>query len=1115
MTRFQTAYNQLNAAQKQAVDTVDGPLLVLAGPGTGKTQLLGMRVANILIKTDTLPQNILCLTFTESGAANMRERLSRFIGQAAYDVQIATYHEFGGSLIRRFPEYFTETRLERPIDDLGKHQIIEAIVSEMSYLNPLKQTQHHLSDLISTISELKRALLTGDDLRELAAENHSFMTLADMAIGDVLSDFTRMPSKAAVAVPLFREIEARLTSLVPAAPINDRFTPLATLATTSLNAAITDADTTDKTTPLTKWKNDWLAKNNDNQFVIDGALANKRLEALADVSEQYHDALEKQGYYDFDDMILRSISALENNDDLRYSLQERYQYLLLDEFQDTNAAQFKLVELLTDNPVHENRPNVMAVGDDDQAIYAFQGANYSNMLDFFNAYREVGIINLTENYRSHADILATAHKVASQIEARLQHHFPGLEKLLVASNSKLPKQSELSRHEFISDIAQYDWIANEIEQLIKKGQSPHDIAVLAPKHKFLEQLVAHLNQRHIPVAYEKRENILEASVIRQLLGMSKLVLAIRDSNQAVAGALWPEVLSYDFWQLPASTIWQTSWAVSDSRGTLNWSQALLENELFIRPALLLLTLAAQADTLPLEQMLDHLIGTAAITTHDERLAEASSPLRDYLLAPDPSDVTEPELFYHTLSHLAVLRAKLREHQQAADHPLVLRDLIDFVALYERSGQQMLNTSPYNQHADAVQLMTVFKAKGLEFNHVFLPSIHDDVWGETSRGGSNRLTLPANLAPVRPGATTPDERLRIFFVAITRARLGLHFTSFTSSFSGKATRRLKYMDEQETADGGHAALVLPEYAQPVIQHNDTPLSIEQLELDWRTKHFEQSDASLKDLLSERIKDYQLSPTHLNMFTDLIYGGPRAFFFNILLRFPTAPGVDGMFGTAMHETLEWVQQSRKKQAELPAISDIEAHFSANLAALQLPETTLQQLQERGHHALRAYIPARGETLQANDISEANFRNEGVFVGKAHLNGKIDRLIIDKATKRITVVDYKTGASYGAWKKDAKLHKYRQQLYGYKLLIEGSHSYRGYTVDRGILEFVEPDTNGVINSLELTFNDDELARTKQLLEAMWQKVQDLDMPDVSQYGTTLKDIERFEDDLLTSTV
>src|SRR6185437_79041 len=108
-----------------------------------------------------------------------------------------------------------------------------------------------------------------------------------------------------------------------------------------------------------------------------------RIAELANVLEAYEQTLADRGLYNFDDMILRSIHVLEKNNDLKYTLQERYQYILLDEFQDTNAAQLRLVELLTDNPANEGRPNVLAVGDDDQAIYAFQGAQYSNMLDYF------------------------------------------------------------------------------------------------------------------------------------------------------------------------------------------------------------------------------------------------------------------------------------------------------------------------------------------------------------------------------------------------------------------------------------------------------------------------------------------------------------------------------------------------------------------------------------------------------------------------------------------------------------------------------------------------------------------------------------------------------------
>jgi DNA helicase-2/ATP-dependent DNA helicase PcrA len=235
MEEFQKLYAALNTAQKRAVDAIDGPVLVVAGPGTGKTQLLSARVAQILRTTDTLPQNILCLTFTESGAQNMRDRLTRFIGKAAYDVQIGTYHAFGGDLIRRYPEYFTETRLERPVDELGKRQILTTIVDRLKYRSPLKQTRHHLGDLMTTISEVKRGLLSPDDLRTIAAANLAIVEQASKIIGTSLADYTkRLPSKLAVGEPIFGEIYGELAGLAETAGTHPPFENLAQLAAEQL-----------------------------------------------------------------------------------------------------------------------------------------------------------------------------------------------------------------------------------------------------------------------------------------------------------------------------------------------------------------------------------------------------------------------------------------------------------------------------------------------------------------------------------------------------------------------------------------------------------------------------------------------------------------------------------------------------------------------------------------------------------------------------------------------------------------------------------------------------------------------------------------------------------------
>ena len=1107
---FEKVFAGLNAAQKSAVEQIDGPLLVIAGPGTGKTQLLSARVAQILRTTDTLPQNILCLTFTESGAANMRERLTRFIGPDSYSVNISTYHAFGGDLIRRFPEYFAETRLQNPADELVKRQIVAEIVDGMSYLNPLKSTQYHLGDLIATISEVKRGLLDETSLRAIAVENALFISSSSKAVRDIFDSVAKMPTKYDKAAPYFETLLQALRDLVPEKPANKTFGPLANIAVAELEQALETAAADNSTKPLTKWKNTWLAKDSDDHFVIAGGLQNQRIEALADVFQKYQAELNARGLYDFDDMILRSLQALEKHKDLRYTLQEQYLYILLDEYQDTNAAQAKLVQLLTENPVNEGRPNVMAVGDDDQAIYAFQGAQYSNMVDFYRAYRDTQVVNLTENYRSHHDILHVAHEVADQIGARLTTHFENMSKLLAAANGSL-KSSHITRQEFLSDVAQYDGIAKQIAALIKKGISPSEIAVLAPRHKQLEPLVPYLNELDIPVRYEKREDILQAPVVRELIAMSQLVLALQSGNEAAASNLWAEILSFDFWQLPTSDIWKLSWQVADSHGELSWSKALLDNAKFREPALLFLTLAHRSETETLETMLDYLIGTLEPETHEADLSHAHSPLREYYTSAEMQKL-HPDIFYQTLSHLSVLRAKLRDHQATQEQPLTLQDFIDFVALYQAADVRMTNTSPYNQNKDAVQLMTVFKAKGLEFEHVFLPSLQDDVWGETSRASSNKLTLPANLAPIRHAGVSEDERLRILFVAITRAKVGLHLTSFQQKYSGQTTKRLKYMLEEEQGDGQFRSRILPEKSQHIVHAAEEVPGLDTLETNWRARHWQGlAELQLRDLLQERLENYQLSPTHLGTFTDMIYGGPEAFFYNTLLRFPQAPTVDGQFGNAIHETLEWLQIQLNQQGSLPPESAALKYFDAAMKRKKLAASQTDQLCERGEHALKSYLKVRGNIFKPGDKAETNFRNEGVLIGDVHMAGKVDKMEIDAEKHIITVVDYKTGKPFDRWGSDAKLHKYKRQLYCYKLLIENSRTYKGYKVEQGRLEFIEPDQNGKIYWLDLTFNEKELAETKQLLAAMWAIVKTLNFPDTANYPPTLTGIREFESDLI----
>ena len=1086
----------------EAVNQIDGPVLVIAGPGTGKTQLISTRVANILQKTDAKAHNILCLTFTESAAHEMRERLINIIGQLAYNVTISTYHAFGSELLQRFPEYFNDAPGERAIDELGIHRTIQDIIKNLPYSNSLKKSEYYIPDIVNAISDCKRALLEPSDLRNIARANQDFISKTSRLTKKILTGIARMNKKC---VPAFRRLLAESNRKSSLHYVLPGVLTLDYLWSKQLREALDTIGQRDVKS-LTAWKNAWLARDDSGDFVVSGTQTNRKLADLATVYEQYLMRLSEQSLYDYDDMILRATRGLEENRDLRFTLQEQYNYILLDEFQDTNAAQLKLVKLLCDNPLYEGRPNIMAVGDDDQAIYAFQGADYSHMLAFRDMFRDTLVINLVKNYRSHPEILHLAHGIVEQIEERLHKQLESSLSKTLSAESKVASAS-IERHEFKSDVSQYAWVAKKINQLIKGNVSPSDIAVIAPQHRYLEPIMPYLSQSNIPVRYDKRENVLDDPHIRQLLRMAELTLALHKGDVAACDSLWPEVLSYDFWQIPTATIWKLSWQAHDTRQP--WSKLLLNSKQLRKSALFFAALAGQVGIETLETMLDYLVGTLTVNI-GEKTGNYASPFYIYNFSKEHRE-HNVENFWNLLSNLTVLRQNLREYNPVPDPQLSLEDLVEFAQAHKNANLKVLNTSPYHESAEAVQVMTAYKAKGMEFAHVFVLACLDEVWGSKISTQNQHVPLPVNMQFVRYQGTDNDERLRLFFVTLTRAKEGIYLTSYTTNFANKPTTHLKYLNETE-AHGQIISPLLPDGQQQVMQDSTDVPDIKELSAYWQVRH-SQSDTikNLASLLKPRLDRYQLAPTHLNSFTDLVFSGPEHFFMNTILRFPRAPTKDGQFGNAIHETLEWANNTYQRTHKLPTQIQLIKVFRQQLRGKQLGEKDYSLLQKRGEHCLKAYVAQKLKFFRLGDAHEVNFRNQGVFVGDAHLSGKIDRLIINRKNKTVTIVDFKTGTSFDRWKSDVKLHKYKQQLYLYKLLVEGSYAYDGYRVEDAYLQFVEPNDEGKIVDLHIRFTPDEMQHTKQLIRAVWQHIKHLDFPAVDQYQQNLRGIKQFEDELI----
>lgn len=1089
---FQQAYSRLNPEQKMAVDTIDGPLLVLAGPGTGKTQLLSARVANILKQTDVAPSNILCLTFTESGASNMRKRLRSFIGEAAYEVTISTYHSFGSDLIKNYSEYFQQigldrsddVRLERPIDELSQIKIIEKIVNHLPFDNSLLSARYYLKDVVSTIGDLKAHLINPVQLNALAVDNLEQITKVQPILDDVINQSGGISSKKAERTNQYLSLFDRLSTL------NGSLIESACL---SLKNAINEAEDHKSSTPLTNWKNTWLFKDNNDRFTFTRRASSEKMLDFAFVYSQYEQALKTDALYDFNDMILRAIDVIKHNDELRFNLQERYQYILLDEFQDTNPSQFELVRRIADHPVHEGRPNIMVVGDDDQAIFAFQGASVGNIQDFLSSFEDVKVISLSRNYRSHDDVLHVALNISSQIKDRLNSKLQTLSKVLIASNSSLPQTSTILRTELISAAAEYSWVAQQILQLINQGTDPKEIVVIAPKHNLLEGLVPFLNQLNIPLTYEKRENIFDTEIIKSLYLSAQLLDALSSQNLAKINELFPLVLTQPYWNIPTLELWRTNWQFAKRDETRSYPEIALENPALSAAITFYLDLNRQVATQPLEIILDLLM--------------EKTPLKSYYFTKELRG-RQSVKYYEAFTYLSTIRTHLRDHQKNSNHILTIADFLDFISMYHTADEGLLNTHPISQGQNSVQLMTAYKVKGLEFDHVFILQAHDEVWGSASRSRNNNLSLPPNLSHIRYSHSGDDERLRLFFVAITRARHGLYISSHLTHDTGKPTTPLKYLGEEDGVSphlpSTNQKIIIPSTSSSELAANVRTL--------WTAGRVT-LPVDFRDLLTDHLDSYVMSPTHLNTFLDLEHGGPEEFLVRTLLRFPSAPTPESEYGQAIHNTLEWYQHELINGVN-PNIATTLSYYSSELSRRYLTNQDRDTLQKKGSVVLQSYLTSRKEMFKQVAKAEVNFFGEGVVIGDARLTGKIDRLEIDQKNKTLRIVDFKTGTPLSKWGRTMKAYKYRHQLYFYKFLIEGSRTWRNYRVTDARLEFVEPTNlkSGVITApLTIQFDPSEEQAIKRLIAIVWDKIQTLDLPPTDKYPPNLQGTQSFERDLL----
>ncbi|MBR0416098.1 ATP-dependent helicase [Candidatus Saccharibacteria bacterium] len=1076
----------LNKDQKRAVENLSGPLLVLAGPGTGKTHLLSSKVEYILKNTDATPESILCLTFTESGAQNMRDRLYSMIGPAAGKVHIHTYHAFGSTILAEYKNYATEfdRNLDAAIDNVTQHKIIKSIQDSLGPFDILKSA--NTSDIISTISSAKSARLSGKDLEKIAKDNIETSEKLNPKLSKHLKKLKKGMKFDVGVAEVYAPIMETLAEFTSEKP-------LAANIEKEVNSLLLELDTIIETesakekpsiSPLTSWKTKRFELDENDNFRLRNRIANKKLLSLSYIMQQYEQYLEAEGLYDFADMIEQAIKILKTDNGFKLTLEERYQYILLDEFQDTNAAQAELIYTLTD---YDN-PIIMAVGDDDQAIFAFQGANVSNMQEYQQHY-DAEVITLLENYRSKSEILDTSFRIREQITESFAKAHNIIKKLI----PKKPGEAEVSRHEFLESSAEYHYVAEKIHELIKSGIPQSQIAIITPKHKYVAPLLPYLKAYpEVNIAYEKRDNLFEDDKIHQLLTLSRFVYELSLGKNPSAMLL--EILSFPFFELDPSTVVSAITRIQ-KKPALDYLNEC-ENEKLKSIGVFLAKLTTLAPSTPLELFLDYLVGTATY------LENQKSAFLDYY-----SKSSDAYSTFELYENLSVLREAILKHSK--NNAPKLKDLISFMDDYENAGEALINTSPYQDSADSVQIVTAHKSKGLEFEYVFLIAVDDTSWGN-AKGNNNLLSLPTNLVSIRHTGITEDERLRLFFVALTRAKSHLYLTNSRKDFSGKSPARLQYLAEYEK-DDQVISPYLPENSQIVVKHY-TNLPEDEILSDLKTSwlaNYSRPDGKLRETLLKRLENYQLTATDLTAFIDVSYGGPQSFYKNRILRAPDESYSQSLtFGNLVHATFEKVTNDKLSDEEALAFYESELEKAA------VPEEDVEELRERGLVSLKASLKKFGNLLRTEDArAEVNLFHDHLSLAGIPLTGKIDHINIDKEHKTIEVYDFKTsGFKDNKWGSHPTLFKYSLQLGFYKLLLNLSPEFKNYKVEKAHILFVVPDDEAEVHDKIYEYNEKDEQLLKDLISAVYGHIKSLDFisdkrlfiePD-SKKG--LKDIKEF---------
>jgi DNA helicase II / ATP-dependent DNA helicase PcrA len=1001
--KFREEYEKLNEKQRQAVDAIEGPIMVIAGPGTGKTQILASRIGKILLDTDASPENILCLTYTDAGVVAMRKRLLQFIGPDAYKVNIYTFHAFCNDVIQENLSLFEKTALD-PVSELEKIQYFKELIDAFPKNHALKR---YRGDVYFEVNNLQ-------------------------------SLFSTMKKEGWDPVFINQKIDEYLADL----PTRDEF--IYKRKYKEFNAGDLKKDKIEEVTERME-----------------------KLRAAVGEFDKFQQLMRKKNRYDFDDMINWVIKAFEENKNLLANYQEKFQYILVDEYQDTSGTQNKLVALLIS---YWDKPNVFVVGDDDQSIFRFQGANVENILEFANQYKaDLLTVVLTNNYRSTQPILDISKTLINRNDERLVKKMGDLTKELLSSRAGIKELKHLPQiREYETQNQEMIGIVQEVQRLVNENTPPGKIAIIYKENKYGEELARYFKLLNIPVYSKRHLNILELPLAQKIVLLLKYLASEHDRSWSGDEMLF-EILHFDWFDIPPVEIAKLSIEAAQTKFTAN-KRSMRQ-------------LLVERSAAPPKDLFS--------PGFHESLKKASLLVEE--LVKDVSNTTLQALFEYIIRKTGVL-GKIMQNEDKHWQLQVLSGLFNFVkeethrnpfldlqklvSLIELMEKEYISL-PLVQVSGSekgINLLTAHGSKGLEFEYVFLAGCNASFWEKKRKPGGG-YKLPDTLFSSQPAANDDEELRRLFYVALTRAEQHLYLSYSKFKNDGKELEPSMFIAEIQDE---HAIKAVPQTIEA-----DALAAFAVLDFTALSPEIEKIE---EDLIGRLLEKFVMNVTALNNYLKC----PLEFYFKNLIRIPSPKNEATEFGSAVHHALEKLfrkMQDEKKDSfssKEDFIADFEWYMHRHRESF-----TKEQFDRRleyGHEVLSNYYDKY--ILQFNKIVaiERNIRN--VVVKGVPLKGKLDKLEFDG--KSVNVVDYKTGDPdkaipklKGPSDKDPNGGDYWRQAVFYKILVD-NYGQKDWKVVSSEFDFIEPDKKKNYRKEKLIITPADITTVTQQISTAWEKIQ-----------------------------